>query len=102
MTAATLQETIVSAGVSQDFYVGPNSKLIGGLVSAGSNGAATARVELFALGQWITITSPIDVDNQLFNFNSIHDLFGQIPAGSRVRVNCTGTFQNATIFLMTS
>ena len=102
MSAATIQETIASAGQSQTLFVGPNSKLMGALISIGATGTAVAKVQIFFLGTWIDLTSTVNTANTLFDFSSVGAFDGNLPAGSQVRVDCSGTFTNATIILATS
>ncbi len=101
MSSATLQEVIPSAGQSQEIHVGPNSKLVGALVNDG--GGATATVQMFFLGTWVAISAGATGNGSLFDFTiSGTNYLGLLPAGSRLRIDLTGTFTDATVMLMTS
>ena len=101
MSSGSIHENFsVGPAQTRSLFVGPNSKFIAGCASvetAGSNFQVRAQINL--LGRWLDISTSIGAAG-LVKFPD--DLEGNIPAGSELRLSLTGSFADASVFMLTS
>ncbi len=101
MTASTLSKTFTSGDAeTRSVFVGPQSKFVAGLATAGSTGTNfLVRAQIRIMDQWLDISRPIDSPGLVSFPNGLE---GNLPAGAEMRVTVRGTYADATVFMMSS